>query len=308
LKVEHWSFDLELIMADSVRQFYDELAGEYDLMFADWKQEVLRQSEVLDAFIRRHEGESARSVLDCACGIGTQAIALAMRGYHVHATDFSASSVERAKKESESFGVTMTFGVADWLALDATVEADFDIVICLDNALSHLLDDADLRQAARQMRARLRPDGLLIASIRDYDSVVKETTAGDGPVIQGLPGVAGQPGADRPRATLPRVFEDGDRRRIAFQVWDWAADGRSYAINQFFLRETEGGWGASHYLSRFRALLRDELSDILRAAEFSDIRWHTPAESGFYQPIVTARNRSRQPEVGRQDGDHLSDH
>src|SRR5262245_3464752 len=103
-------------MGESVQQFYDELAGEYDLIFADWRQEVLRQSEVLDAFIRRHAGEGARSALDCACGIGTQAIALATRGYKVHATDFSASSIERAKREAASFGVSMTFGVADWLA------------------------------------------------------------------------------------------------------------------------------------------------------------------------------------------------
>jgi SAM-dependent methyltransferase len=282
-------------MADSVRQFYDELAGEYDLIFADWRQEVRRQSKVLDAFIRRHAGEGARSVLDCACGIGTQAIALAMRGYNVHATDFSASSVERAKREAASFGVAMSFGVADWRALDVTVEDDFDVVICMDNALSHLLDDADLRLAARQMRARLRPDGLLLASIRDYDSVVRETTTSDGPVIQGLPGVAGQTGANRPRATLPRVDKDANGRRITFQVWDWADDGRSYAVNQFFMRETGAGWGVTHYVSRFRALLRDELSDILWAAGFSDVRWHMPAESGFYQPIVTARNKATQP-------------
>ncbi len=119
-------------MGDSVQQFYDELAGEYDLMFADWKQEVRRQSEVLGEFIRRHLDEGARSVLDCACGIGTQAIALATRGYSVHATDFSASSVERARREAASFGVSMTFGVADWLALDAEVEDVFDVVICLE--------------------------------------------------------------------------------------------------------------------------------------------------------------------------------
>jgi SAM-dependent methyltransferase len=278
-------------MENSVQQFYDELAGEYDLMFADWRREVYRQGEVLDEFIRFHLGDEGRSVLDCACGIGTQAIALATRGYSVHATDISASSVDRAKEESASFGVSLTFGVADWLALDAAVKDIFDVVICLDNALSHLTDDADLYKAACQMRTRLRPGGLLLASIRDYDSLLKEKPPADGPIIQGLPGVDLQAGTDKHRATLPRVFDDANGRRIAFQVWDWAPDGRSYAINQFFIRESETGWRTSHYVSRFRALLRDELSNALRAADFSDIRWHLPAESGFYQPIVTARLR-----------------
>jgi SAM-dependent methyltransferase len=278
-------------MESSVQQFYDELAGEYDLMFADWRREVYRQGQVLDEFIRFHLGNHGRSVLDCACGIGTQAIALATRGYNVHATDISASAVDRAKKESESFGVSLTFGVADWLTLDAAVKDLFDAVICMDNALSHIQDDADLHKAVCQMRMRLRPGGLLLASIRDYDSLLMEKTAADGPIVQGLPGVELQAGTDKPRATLPRVFDDTNGRRIAFQVWDWAPDGRSYAINQFFIRESETGWRTSHYVTRFRALLRDELSNALRAADFSDIRWHLPAESGFYQPLVTARLR-----------------
>ena len=273
----------------SVQQFYDELASEYDLIFADWKQEVRRQSEVLDVFIRSQTGGQARSVLDCACGIGTQAIALAMRGYSVHATDLSASSVERARKEAASFGVKIRFDVADWLNLDAIVNDVFDVVICMDNALSHVLDDADLIEAVRQMRARLRPGGLLIASIRDYDSVVKNNSASDQHENPGLPGVASPQGAALPRSTLPRVSEDANGRRITFQVWDWADDNRSYAVNQFFVREAEAGWDVTHYVSRFRALLREELSDALCSAEFSEVRWHMPAESGFYQPIVTAR-------------------
>jgi hypothetical protein len=173
--------------------------------------------------------------------------------------------------------------------LDTQVKDLFDVVICLDNALSHLLDDEDLFQAARQMRARLRPNGLLLASIRDYDALVKGKPMGEAPAAQGLPGVEGQAGSGRPRATLPRVFDDVSGRRIAFQVWDWASDGRSYRVNQFFVREIEGGWRASHYASHFRALLRNELSAILQSAGFSDILWHLPAESGFYQPLVTAR-------------------
>lgn len=133
----------------------------------------------------------------------------------------------------------------------------------------------------------------MIGSIRDYDSLLNNKSAGDVSVTPGLPGVAGEQGVDLPRSTLPRVSDDARGRRITFQVWDWADDGRSYAVNQFFMRKAEPGWSVTHYVSRFRALRRDELSNILRSAEFSEIRWHMPAESGFYQPIVTARNGPR---------------
>jgi len=36
-------------------------------------------------------------------------------------------------------------------------------------------------------------------------------------------------------------------------------------------------------------VLRDELCDVLKEAGFSDIGWKRLAESGYYQPIVTAR-------------------
>src|SRR4051812_17762744 len=98
---------------ESVQRFYDGLAGEYHLMYADWRQEVRRQSSLLDGFIRQNMASPAKQVLDCTCGIGTQAIALALAGYRVHATDLSAAAVERALREAGSFEVTLTGEAAD---------------------------------------------------------------------------------------------------------------------------------------------------------------------------------------------------
>ena len=250
-------------------QFYEEMAGDYHLIFADWKQGVIWQGEVLDGLIRSRAAAPALSVLDCSCGIGTQAIGLAARGYRVHATDISAASVERAKCEAASFGVRVTFGVSDFRELTSRVEGEFDVVLSCDNALPHLLNDDDLLAAALNMKEKLRTGGLLVASIRDYDHLASE----------------------RPRSTLPRVFDDPTGRRIVFQVWDWAAEGDSYRLHQFIITEGGDGWRTAHYTTRYKALLRDDLSRILTQAGFSEIRWHMPEESGYYQPIVTARKR-----------------
>lgn len=273
-------------MNGNVREFYEELADDYHLLFADWRQEVPRQGEALDRLIRREGVGAGARVLDCACGIGTQAIGLALRGYRILATDFSAAAVERARREARDLGATLAFGVADFRALDVATTEIFDVVVCCDNALAHCLDDDDLPRALGQMRARLAPGGLLLASIRDYDRLL---ASGSGALDPGLPGMHGKEDAGRPRGTMPQVTDDADGRRVAFQVWDWAADGRSYAVHQFFLRQSATGFDTSHYASRFRALRRAEVDEALALAGFHDVRWHLPADSGFYQPVVTAR-------------------
>src|SRR5689334_12511984 len=92
-------------------RFYDGLAGDYHLLFEDWHEGVRRQGGVLDRLLRGLLGDRLLAVLDCCCGIGTQAIGLALSGHRVHATDLSPAAVERAAREARSFGVSITFGV-----------------------------------------------------------------------------------------------------------------------------------------------------------------------------------------------------
>ncbi len=255
-------------MPDDVLQFYQELAQDYHLIFADWTKTIERQGTALDRLIRAYLGDQPDlAVLDCSCGIGTQALGLAARGYTVHATDLSPAAVERAAREAAARGVPLTTGVADLRTLASQVEGTFDIVLSCDNALPHLLTDDDLRRAAFNMRAKLRDGGLLLAGIRDYDHLT----------------------LDKPHATPLQVFDTGTERRIVFQVWDWAENGQSYTVSLFILRRQPTGWHTASFTTTYRALLRAELSAILAEAAFSDIRWHMPQDTGHPQPIVTAR-------------------
>ena len=119
------------------------------------------------------------------------------------------------------------------------------------------------------MKTRLKPEGLLLLSLRDYDELVK----------------------DRPRFTSQHVQDRPDGRRVVFQLRDWADDGRQYRAHQFLIKENSDGYGLKHFETVHRALLRDEMMAAIRDAGYGDIRWHLPEESGYYQPIVTARNR-----------------
>jgi ubiquinone/menaquinone biosynthesis C-methylase UbiE len=63
-----------------VTDFYDQLAEDYHLIFADWETAIAWQAEVIERLLVGHERQ-VRRVLDPACGIGTQALGLAAAGY-----------------------------------------------------------------------------------------------------------------------------------------------------------------------------------------------------------------------------------
>jgi len=44
--------------------------------------------------------------------------------------------------------------------------------------------------------------------------------------------------------------------------------------------------------SYYRLLMRQDLNQLLEEVQFVDIKWYTPEESGYYQPIVTAKKRN----------------
>jgi SAM-dependent methyltransferase len=153
-------------------------------------------------------------------------------------------------------------------SLEEISENSFDAVVAMDNALPHL-SLAQLGQAARAIASKLKPNGLFVASIRDYDALILERPAMQQPAFYGAPG----------------------NRRIVHQVWDWIDD-RRYIVHLYITIESGGRWQAHHFVSEYRCLLREELSNHLRKAGFTDTRWLLSAESGYYQPLVLARKSS----------------
>ncbi len=98
-------------MTEAVTEFYDRLSVEYrHNMGWDWEAVVRDEGTSLDRFLANQVGrQGPYAVLDCSCGIGTQAIGLALHGHRVHATDLSPVSVDCARPESTEFGVDITW-------------------------------------------------------------------------------------------------------------------------------------------------------------------------------------------------------
>ena len=263
-------------MAKRVTEFYDRLSPLYRHgMGWDWDALMRDEGATLHRLLARVMGRAGPySVLDCSCGIGTQAVGLALQGHRVHATDLSPVSIDCAKGEAKRLGVDVTFGIADYRHLEDAVGDAYDVVLSCDNSIAHCLTDADLAAAIASMKSRLGPDGLLLLSVRDYDALA----------------------ADRPRFNNEHVQDRPGGRRIAFQLWDWDDDGHCYGLHQFLLRNREGSFEVNHLETRLRALLREELLAAMRDAGFRQPCWQLPGDSGYHQPIVTARNeQSAQP-------------
>ncbi|WP_433983497.1 class I SAM-dependent methyltransferase [Tunturiibacter empetritectus] len=245
--------------------FYDDLADHYHLIFEDWSQSIERQAATIGPLLERYTNQVAPRVLDCACGIGTQTLGLSMRGHSLVASDQSRASVARAAREANLRGLKIQFHVADMRNLSSIPEENFDAVLAADNALPHLLLREDRDQALHEIAGKLRPGGILIATIRDYDHLIQT----------------------RPSIQAPLMYGPRGQRRIVHQLWDW--DGEEYDVHLYLSFERSAQWTVKHYVSRYRALLRNDLSTSLHDAGFTAIQWLEPADTNFYQPVLIAR-------------------
>ena len=254
-------------MTDLIESFYDDLAPYYHLIFADWNQSIAWQVSILGPILERATGKASPRVLDCACGIGTQALGLAQRGHQVVASDLSKSSIERARKEAGQRQLDITFHVADMTDLTPIEETNFDAVLAADNALPHLVSTDQLRLALTGIAAKLTNNGVLLATLRDYDSLI----------------------VARPTIQPPVFHPQEEGYRIVHQVWHW--EGNEYALHHYLTIPSAEGWVVKHFASRYRALQRAELNQALQASGFGDIRWLEPGETSFYQPMVLAWKR-----------------
>lgn len=252
-------------MTERILSFYEPLANYYHLIFDDWNKSIEQQARILNPLLVAHQHGHPLKVLDFACGIGTQALGLAGLGHQVIASDLSRAEVNRAKREAKSRALDISFHVSDMTSLTEIVDCDFDVAAALDNALPHLTAD-QLKRAVGAAGSKLKSNGLFLASIRNYDTLILE----------------------RPVTQEPAFYGREGNRRIVHQVWDWIDDAR-YTLHLYITVQSDQEWTTYHFISEYRCLLRDELSSVLRSTGFREIRWLMPAESGFYQPLVLAR-------------------
>jgi SAM-dependent methyltransferase len=251
----------------SQTSFYDELAPLYHLIYQDWNASIERQGRELAALIER-EWPGKTRVLDVACGIGTQALALARVGYQVTASDLSAGAVERAKLEAEKRCLPIHFSICDMREAHAHHGGGFEVAICADNSLPHLLTDEALLCAMQQMHDCVQPGGGCLITVRDYDTEPR------GQNILKPYGV--------------RI--DGTKRYLVFQVWDF--DHPYCNITFYFVEENlaTGEVVTRAMRANYYAVSIPVLKELMSAAGFENVR---RLDDVFFQPVLVGSKTGR---------------
>ena len=244
-------------------QFYDQLAPYYHLLYGDWEESIVKQGRALAQLLHELGVSPGASILDAASGIGTQTFGLIKAGYRVAASDISPGAIDRLKMELSHRELTGEAHVDDLRELSRTPSESVSAVIACDNSVPHLLSDVELLEAFRSCYRCLRPGGVAIFSVRDYDAIERVN----------------------PDVRPYGLRHEAGSRFLAVQVWEWDHD--QYDLRVYLTSEAPDGTCKTQVLrSRYYAVSIDRLLSLLAEAGFVGAERR---DDVLFQPVVLGR-------------------
>lgn len=158
---------------------YTDLAADYHWLFSDY---MVGETPVLGPTSPGASGliEAAVAalvpgapVLDCACGIGIDALALARRGFKVTATDASPSMIAIASERLAGLATQVSVAQSEWQDLPSRVAERFDLAFCLGNAIVHAGSILRIGGALKAIHSVLNPNGKIVVDSRNWELIYK---------------------------------------------------------------------------------------------------------------------------------------
>jgi hypothetical protein len=135
----------------------------------------------------------------------------------------------------------------------------FDVVLCADNALPHLLTRGEIEVALGELFRCTRPGGLCIVSVRDYAAAERGTT----------------------QLKPYGVRREGAVRYVLFQVWEWRGD--VYDLSFYVVRDDGADCRTTVLRTAYLAIPVAEIAQLMEKAGFTKVR---RIDGRFYQPLV----------------------
>ena len=220
----------------AVTPFYDALMAGVPYRF--W-------ADYLERLWKRH-GTHPRTVLDLACGTGTMSRLLTERGYGVTGADLSPGMLAVARRRAAASHLTLDFYEQDAADLDLS-DLRFDAVVCLFDSLNYILEPERVQSAFARVLAHLHPGGTFLFDVNtEY-------------------------------ALAEGMFNQSCTRRDEPLHYRWRSrydpQTRLCTVHMRFSYDPGGGEERQTFteVHRQRAYSKDELTDWLRAAGFSEV-------------------------------------
>ena len=237
---------------------YDALT--YDVDYAAWADYIEKH------FARRPL--PGKTVLDLACGTGSLTRELALRGYEMIGVDQSPEMLaQAAEKNREGSPIEPIFLCQRMEKLD--LYGTIDACVCCLDSVNYVTEPKKLARAFQRVHLFLLPGGLFLFDVNSPEK------------LEGLDG---------------QVFLD--ETDDAYCVWRAEFSRRSrvcsYFMDLFRLDRETGQWNRGEELHRERAYTVAELTQMLRAAGFQDIKTYgelkmRPPGPGEQRIFFTAR-------------------
>ncbi len=250
------------VMDTKTTAFYDAIADFYSLFYKDWSIQLEREGLTLRSIFRK---KGIETILDVGCGPGTQAVPLASLGFNVTGVDPSQGLLEKAREIASTHNVTVDWRVGDFMTLTDVVEGPYDAIVCKGNSLPHLLTDAEIEATIQSFYDLLRPGGVLVIGLRDFDAMLEHRP-------QFLPGFNHK--------------TDDDMEFVTFDIWEWESGPPVIATqNLFMIRGEHDNYQTIKRTVQFRPLSTDEVKVVLLEQNFEEIE----QLSDRWEQIITAR-------------------
>ncbi len=240
---------------------YDQLGASYD-RFVDWPARLAFEMPFLVKVLR---DAGAHRVVDAACGTGQHAVALAKAGFEVVGADLSQAMVEAARRNAREAGLAIEFFTAGFAELAGKLPGTFDALLCLGNSLPHVNDLSHLDATLGDFRAVLRPGGLLVLQLRNFDAVLRR----------------------RERFLPPQAHAEGEAEWLFFRFYDFLADGR-LRFHMVVVHRTPANETCQIESTVLFPILRDQLLPACREAGFTDLALYGSMKGDPFDPEESA--------------------
>lgn len=243
-----------------IETFYDELTPYYHLIYENWEESIQKQAYQLDAVIQERWGNKIHEIYDVSCGIGTQTLGLAQKGYRMSASDISEQEIKRAQEEALKRNLNIDFFKCDMKSAFDHRKKEYDCVVSCDNAIPHLQTDSEIEIALSQFYKCARQGGGCLFSVRDYE---KENLS----------------------AKVFKSYGMREEKQFTYQISQiWDCEDTHYTVSMYIIRD-DGKNDRSTLVTRskYYAISIGKLMDLMSKAGFENVQ---RLDGKYFQPII----------------------